>query len=98
MLESLLTPHSGLAARSLLVHVPSLPGIAADGCDALRFEIDRTVAERVRGWRGARTVLDPIPVMAIPGFSDNDAREFYDDLRNIRFEPISRRPADLAVD
>lgn len=98
MLESLLTPHSGLAARSLLLQIPSLPGTTGDGSDVLRFEIDRTVAERIRGWRGARTVLDPIPVMAIPGFSDNDAREFYDDPRNIRFDPISRRPADLAVD
>jgi len=30
--------------------------------------------------------------LAIPGFSANDSREFYEDMRNIRFEPISRRP------
>jgi len=99
MLESLLTPHSRLAARSLLLHVPSLPGTAGDASDALRFDVDQTVAESVEGWsRRRRTVLDPIPVLAIPGFSDNDAPEFYDDPRNIRFEPISRRPVDLAVD
>jgi len=103
MLESLLTPHSGLAARSVLLQVPSLAGVAGDGAagdvgDALRFDVDRSVAQRILGWRGGRTVLDPVPVLAIPGFSDNDAREFYDDLRNIRFEPISRRPVDLARD
>jgi hypothetical protein len=96
MLESLLTPHSGLAARSLLLQVPSLPRAGDD--DAFRFDVDRLVAERIGSWRAARTVLDPIPVLAIPGFSANDAREFYEDMRNIRFEPISRRPADLAVD
>ncbi len=46
----------------------------------------------MRAWRSVRTVLDPIPLLAIPGYSDNDSLAFYDDLRNIRFEPISRRP------
>lgn len=98
MLESLLTPHSRLTARSLLVQVPSLPRIGEDLGDALRFAVDRVVAERIRTWRAGRIVFDPIPVLAIPGFSDNDAREFYDDMRNIRFEPISRRPAELVAD
>lgn len=98
MLESLLTPHSGLAARSLLLHVPSLPQPGQDDGERLRFDIDRIVAQRIQAWRTGRTVLDPIPVLAIPGFSDNDAREFYDDMRNVRFEPISRRPAELAAD
>jgi hypothetical protein len=98
MLESLLTPHSGLAARSVLLQVPSLPRTAGDASDAFRFEVDCLVARRIQAWRGGRTVLDPIPVLAIPGFSDNDAAEFYDDMRNIRFEPISRRPADLVLD
>jgi hypothetical protein len=44
-------------------------------------------------WRSARPVLDPIPVLAIPGYSANDCAEFYDDARNVRFEPISRRPS-----
>lgn len=43
-------------------------------------------------WRVARTVLDPIPLLAIPGYSDNDSSDFYDDMQNIRFEPYSRRP------
>ncbi|MES1186175.1 MAG: DUF3025 domain-containing protein [Myxococcales bacterium] len=95
MLESLLQPHPNLAARSLLLHVPTLPTDEVD--DSFRFELDALAASRIQAWRSARTVLDPIPLLAIPGYSDNEAAEFYDDPRNIRFEPISRRPADLAL-
>ena len=90
LLESLLTPHPGLSARSLLLHVPALP--TADDADAFRFELDARAAARIRSWPAERTVLDPVPVLAIPGYADNDAPEFYEDLRNIRFVPISRRP------
>lgn len=90
LLESLLTPHPGLAARGLLLHVPSLP--APEQSDEHRFELDTRVAARIHAWRATRTVLDPVPLLAIPGYSDNDSSEFYDDLRNIRFEPYSRRP------
>jgi len=90
MLESLLTPHPALAARSLLLHVPALGERADD--DQLRFEIDARSAEQIRSWRQTRVVLDPIPLMAIPGYCANDSAAFYEDSRNIRFEPISRRP------
>ena len=90
MFESLLTPHPGLSARCLLLQVPQLP--AADDGDQLRFHVDDVAAAQVQAWRGARTVLDPIPLLAIPSYSDNDSLEFYDDIRNIRFEPVSRRP------
>jgi hypothetical protein len=91
MLESLLQPHASLAARSLLLHVPALP--ASEGRDDFRFELDAMAADRIHAWRATRTVLDPIPLLAIPGYSDNDSADFYDDARNIRFDPISRRPA-----
>jgi hypothetical protein len=91
MLESLLTPHPGLAARSLLLHVPSLP--VSEASDEHRFEMDTRVAARIHTWRAGGTVLDPVPVLAIPGYSDNDSPDFYDDMRNIRFEPYSRRPS-----
>lgn len=91
MLESLLEPHSRLAARSLLLLVPALP--APERADDFRFELDALAAARIHAWRAARTVLDPIPLLAIPGYSDNDSADFYDDPRNIHFEPISRRPA-----
>jgi Protein of unknown function (DUF3025) len=91
MLESLLTPHPGLATRSLLLHVPALP--APEGSAELRFELDALASARIQAWRVGRTVLDPVPLLAIPGYSDNDSADFYDDMRNIRFEPISRRPA-----
>ncbi|HEY0468404.1 MAG TPA: DUF3025 domain-containing protein [Polyangiaceae bacterium] len=95
LLESLLVPHPGLAARSLLLHVPSLPSGDQAASDALRFEIDGIAAARILAWRGRRTVLDPVPVLAIPGFSENDSPDFYEQIRNVRFEPISRRPLDV---
>ncbi len=94
LLESCLHPHPALAARSLLLELPTLPELERD--DQRRFEVDGVVAERIRGWRSGRTVLDPIPLMAIPGFSDNDSADFYDDIRNVRFEPYSRRPVASA--
>jgi len=91
MLESLLTPHPGLSVRSLQLHVPALTKLDSD--DDFRFAIDALAAARIHAWRSGRTVLDPVPLLAIPGYSDNDSADFYDDMRNIRFEPISRRPA-----
>jgi Protein of unknown function (DUF3025) len=90
MLESLLAPHSALAARSVQLYMASLP--ASDGSDQLRFEIDAIAAAQICAWRAARSVLDPVPLLAIPGYSDNDSSDFYDDPRNLHFEPISRRP------
>ncbi len=95
MLESLLVPHAGLTVRSLQLLVPALPTPAEN--DAFRFELDALAASRIHGWRAARTVLDPVPVLAIPGYSDNDSPDFYDDFRNIRFTPCSRRPASSDV-
>jgi hypothetical protein len=91
LLESLLVPRAGLSARSLILQVPSLP--TSDASDEFRFELDARVAACVHAWRSERTILDPIPVLAIPGFSDNDSAEYYDDQRNIRFIPQSRRNA-----
>jgi len=100
LLESLLVPHPGLTARSLLLHVAALPSNAAtqSANDELRFEVDALAAAHIGAWRVGRTVLDPVPVLAIPGYSDNHAQCFYEDMRNIRFEPISRRPRDGSED
>jgi hypothetical protein len=95
-LESLLAPHPGLAAKGLLLHVPSLP--APGGWDALRFELDAVAAARVEAWRSARSVLDPVPLLGIPGYCDNDFADFYDDTRHFRFERRSRRPGAASVD
>lgn len=94
MLESLLDPRPGLSVRSLLLHVARLPEAEAD--DPFRLEMDAIAAARVRDWRSQRAILDPMPVLAIPGFADNDSREFYDDFDNIRFHPSSRRPAAVS--
>jgi hypothetical protein len=98
LLESLLVPHPGLAARSLLLHVTALPPPGQSTGDEFRFEVDTIAAARIEAWRAARTVLDPVPVLAIPGYSDNDRQDYYEDMRNIRFEPISRRPRDSNAD
>jgi hypothetical protein len=100
LLESLLVPHPGLAARSLLLHVPALPSHEEEraGSDEFRFEIDTIAAAHIEAWRVGRTVLDPVPVLAIPGYSDNHSQDFYQDMQNVRFEPISRRPPDVGGD
>ncbi len=93
-LESLLTPHPGLAAKGLLLHVPAIP--AASELDALRFDIDARAAQRVASWRERLTVLDPVPLLGLPGYCDNERAAFYDDARYFRFERASRRPASSA--
>lgn len=95
MFESLLEPRPGLSVRSLLLHVPAAP--AAETGERLRWQLDALAADRARAWRSQRDVLDPIPLLAIPGYSDNDSPDFYEDMRNIRFEPSSRRPQGLAA-
>ena len=89
MLEALLNPHPRLGARSLLFHWPDLD--VSEPNDQLRFAVDAAVVARIEGWRSSPAVLDPIPVRCIPGYCDNDTAAFYDDRRNIPFEPGSRR-------
>ncbi len=89
LLESLLAPHPQLLARSLLLH---LPDVSLENADALRERCDELVAPRIEAWRTNRSVFDPVPICAIPGFWDNDAADFYDDRTRLPFEPASRRP------
>jgi hypothetical protein len=83
-LESLLTPHLGLASKALLLELPSAPG--SYDPDELRCAVDRRVAELIGAWRGRAPVLDPIPLLGIPDYADNAAAEFYDDARYFRFQ------------
>lgn len=87
-LESLLTPHLGLASKAALLELPEPPWRCDP--DSLRHELDARVAALVRGWRFATPVLDPVPVLGIPGYADNAAPEFYDDARYFRFERRAR--------
>jgi hypothetical protein len=87
-LESLLTPHPGLAAKGLLLQVPALPD--ARGWDELRFELDARAAACLEGWRHAHHILDPVPVLGIPGYWNNEQPDFYDNARYFRFERQSR--------
>jgi len=98
LLESLIDPHPRLAARGILIEQsgsPELPNASPQEsreAEALRFEVDALVAAHLETWCENPPVLDPIPVMAIPGFSDNERAAFYDEPSNLVFAPVSRRP------
>jgi hypothetical protein len=83
MLESLLEPHPGLVARGLLLHLPA---------GSSRLELDSLVAQRIRDFRRQICVLDPIPLLGIPGYWPEQTAEFYDDAGHFRFDGRSRRP------
>lgn len=86
-LESLLAPHWGLAVKAILLDVPAqFAQRAAGDEDEFRFEIDARVARVIHSWRAGTPVLDPIPVLGIPGYADNDRAEVYDDARYFRFQ------------
>lgn len=92
-LESLLSPHLGLAVKAILLDVPGHP---AERHDAGWGEaLDARAAAIVRSWREVTTVLHPIPVLGIPGYCDRQSSEFYDDARYFRFQ---RRDARTAPD
>lgn len=92
LLEALLVPRPGLSARSLLMHVPDWSAFRSE--DEIRTSLDAAAAAQVCRFRTARAVLDPLPILTIPQFADNDCTAFYDDQRNIRFVPTSRRPEE----
>ena len=87
-LESLLTPHLGLASKAVLLDLPAPP--ASYDPDTLRVATDERVAAIVHAWRGCVPVLDPLPLLGIPGFADNAHPEFYDDARYFRFARRAR--------
>jgi hypothetical protein len=85
-LESLLTPHPGLASKAVMVPLASDPG----DLDALRAALDLRVAEAIRSWRHGVDRLHPLPLVGIPGWADNAHPELYDDPRYFRFERRAR--------
>ena len=87
-LESLLTPHLALASKAVLRDLPSPP--ASYDSDALRVATDERVAAIIHSWRGRAPVLDPVPLLGIPGYADNARPEFYDDARYFRFARRAR--------
>lgn len=84
MLESLLTPHLGLAGKALLLELARPP--ATYDADLLRHDVDARVAAEIASWRACAPYLHPLPLLGIPGYADNHAAEFYDDSRYFRFE------------
>ena len=87
MLESMLLPHPGLSGKALLLELPRPPSSYDD--DELRESIDGRVAELIHSWRAGAPLLDPLPLLGVPGFADNASSAFYDDDRYFRFQ---RRP------
>ena len=90
-LESLLTPHLGLASKAVLLDLPQAPALYDP--DALRHEVDARAAAEVARWRSHVPVLDPVPLLGIPGFADNGDASFYDNAQYFRFQ---RRDAQRA--
>ena len=88
-LESLLTPHLGLASKAVLLQLSEAPSARND--DELRHEVDTSVARLIDGWRELAPVLDPVPLLGIPGYADNATPQFYDDARYFRFQRRPRR-------
>jgi Protein of unknown function (DUF3025) len=84
MLESLLTPHCGLSAKALLLELPRAP--ATYDADDLRDQLDARVADQLDTWHAGAPLLDPLPLLGIPGYADNCAPDFYDDERYFRFQ------------
>lgn len=88
MLESLLAPHLGLSSKAVLLELPQSPALYDAG--DLRQWVDARVADRISGFRGARLVIDPVPLLGIPGYAENADPHFYDDARYFRFQRRSR--------
>jgi DUF3025 family protein len=89
MLESLLAPHPALSGKALLIELPRAPDAYA--ADELRRELDASVAERIYGWRDGAPLLDPLPLLGVPGYSSNNGSpEFYDNERYFRFQRRTR--------
>ncbi len=83
-LESLLTPHLGLACKAVMLRLDQAP--SSYRSDELRQQIDARVAAVVESWRERACPLDPLPVLGIPDFADNARGDFYDDARYFRFQ------------
>jgi hypothetical protein len=84
-LESLLSPHPALATKAVLLELPQAPHSYQP--DELRLLADERTAAIVDGWRGQTARLDPVPLLGVPGFTDNDRADLYDDPRYFRLEP-----------
>lgn len=90
-LESLLTPHLGLASKAVLLELPQAPALY--DADALRHDLDARVAAHIATWRSHVPVLDPVPLLGIPGYADNADASFYDNAQYFRFQRRDARRA-----
>ena len=76
-MESLLTPHLGLAAKALLVHDAHI----AERNESLCEFVDQLASARVAKWPQRLEPLYPIPMLGIPEWHSNDCEPLYDDSR-----------------
>ncbi len=74
-LEGLLSPHRGLTAKALLLHVPA----ALLHGDCLLEELDQFLSENILGLIENTASLTPVPVLGIPDWAQAQSREFYAD-------------------
>ncbi len=76
-MESLLTPHLGLAAKALLVHEPDI----GERTDRMHEFVDELAAARIEEWPQRLEPLYPIPMLGIPGWYAKQCEALYDDTR-----------------
>lgn len=92
-LESLLTPHLGLAGKAIFLDI-SQPPDQFDEAE-LRRAVDARVAALIEGRLrvAPAPALDPLPLLGVPGYANNSSAEFYDDARYFRFQRVGARGA-----
>lgn len=77
LLHALLEPYIGLMGRALLLPAPS---VALESMEASRAFLDDWADEQLKAQLTHTSVLFPLPLLGIPGYSENNSAEFYDGL------------------
>jgi Protein of unknown function (DUF3025) len=85
LLDSLREPHPKLMGKALFVHVSSLP--LELSASQLRVFIDEQVAQRLPEFLNEPARLHPLPVLGIPGWSEQQCDAFY---RNEQYFRLAR--------
>lgn len=83
--EKALTPHKGMTAKSVLLHVP--PVFMQLDADRQRHSVDAAAADWFRDAAALRTTqsLAPVPILGLPGWDRENANEdYYDDVSYFR--------------
>ena len=86
LFEKALEPHPGIVAKTVFLRVDELPPD-----DALRAQADALLAAHfaMRARFASPRLMAPMPVLGVPGWHPDNAREsFYDDRDHFRSKPV----------